>query len=106
MCGLMHFDPELGMLTCKNPFASCSCPGFARDLAQIALAPGCVVPGRSLIALFVNTAALLWFFLYLGFILYDSWEITCPHYDPGTAFSEDPIGWLFAGTPTPIHWLL
>ena len=42
-------------------------------LAQLALAPGCVVPGRSLIALFVNTAALLWFFAYLLWELYGDW---------------------------------
>ena len=105
-CGLLQFDPELGMLTCKNPFAGMSCPGFARDLAQIALAPGCVVPGRSLIALFVNTAALLWFFLYLAFDLYDSWEVVCVSRNPGTSFSADAMGWLRRGAPSPIHWLL
>lgn len=64
-----------GTLVFNNPCARVSCSGIARDLSQIALAPGCVVPGRSLVALFVNTGALLWFFLYLAFDLYDSWEV-------------------------------
>lgn len=97
------FKPNKG-----GPKLSFSCFSICctRSFGQIALAPGCVVPGRSLIALFVNTAALLWFFCYLLFILYSSWEVSCPFYNPGTDFSADPIGWLTSGAPTPIHWLL
>lgn len=94
------------MMTLHNPLASWSLPGMARGCAQVALAPGCIVPGRSLIALFVNTAALLWFFLYLGFILYDAWEITCTRYDPGVSFQDAPMTWLLNGAPSPIHWLM
>jgi len=103
-CGCVEFDG--GSLKLSNPFSGISFPGCARSCTQVALAPGCVVPGRSLIALFVNTAALLWFFLYLGFILWDSWEVNCARYNPGTVFQDDPLGWLLAGAPSPIHWLL
>ena len=74
ICGVVTLGVD-GILTFKNPCTTISCPDIARDLAQIALAPGCVVPGRSLVALFVNTASLLWFFLYLALDLYDSWEV-------------------------------
>jgi len=73
---------------------------------QLLMAPGCIVPGRSLVALFVNTAALLWFFLFMGFEIWSSWEIVCPLHDPGTTFQSDPFGWLYVGAPSPIHWLL
>ena len=81
-------------------------PILHRLFAQIALAPGCIVPGRSLIALFVNTAALLWFFLYLAMDVYDTWEIVCTSRNPGMAFLDDPWAWLANGAPSPIHWLL
>jgi len=105
-CGLIDFDG--GSLKLGNPFHGCSFPGCMRTCTQVALAPGCVVPGRSLIALFVNTAALLWFFLYLGFTLWDSWEVTCSRYNQGIDphFQNDVWGWLMAGAPSPIHWLL
>jgi len=103
-CGLISLDD--GVMSLSNPFSRCSFPSLARGCAQVALAPGCIVPGRSLIALFVNTAALLWFFFYLGFILYDAWEVTCARYDPGVSFNSAPLTWLLYGSPTPIHWLM
>jgi hypothetical protein len=30
----------------------------------------------------------------------------CPAFDPGTTFQSDVWGWLVAGAPSPIHWLL
>ena len=81
---------EDGVMSFSNPFAGMSFPGLAKGCAQVALAPGCIVPGRSLIALFVNTAALLWFFLYLAFILYDSWEVTCTRYGSTTRSASNP----------------
>lgn len=116
MCGLLSLDGEA--LSLKNPCADggpcCgpnspfSLPGLSRACAQIALAPGCIVPGRSLIALFVNTAALLWFFVYLGWVLYDNWEIRCTVYavDGNVPFASNPLTWLLNGAPSPIHWLL
>jgi len=96
----------MGIMTFKNPFGGFTCMGCSTALAQVTLAPGCIAPGRSVIALFVNTAALLWFFLYLLFDLSSSWGDVCPSRDPGTSFSSDPWGWLTAGAPSPIHWLL
>ena len=166
-------DQDEGKVHFVNPLAGSNtrfglcCVGFL----QLLLAPGCIVPGRSLIALFVNTAALLWFFLFMGFEvrhslhltlptlhppytppslhstlptlhppytplppspflplrvshlhlsltpafypsplhppqLWSSWEIVCPAFDPGTTFQSDVWGWLVAGAPSPIHWLL
>ena len=107
-CGCLEFAD--GKLTILNPFASCMGPAAARSCimgcGQVALAPGCIVPGRSLIALFVNTAALLWFFFYLAFILWDSWTVTCTRYDPGVDFQSAPLLWLINGAPSPIHWLM
>jgi hypothetical protein len=97
----------MGFVRCLNPFASGIEGGaWARGLGQLALAPGCIVPGRSVIALFVNTAAMLWFFIYLLWTLSGSWEVVCVSRDPGTAFAKDPMGWLVRGAPSPTHWLL
>jgi len=104
--GCVSYDE--GTMRFANPASRFSCPGCASALAQIALAPGCVVPGRSLIALFVNTAALLWFFLYLLYELYSSWGDTCAMrtVPGGVSFQQDPFLWLSHGAPSPIHWLL
>jgi len=106
-CGCVDFS--LGFPRFVNPFANLKVfcgPECVRRFAQIALAPGCIVPGRSLIALFVNTAALLWFFLYLAFDVYDTWEVVCTSRNPGVSFYDDPWAWLAKGAPSPIHWLL
>jgi len=102
---------EFGEITCNlfnvQKCGTCLCnPTLLTGVTQAMLAPGCVVPGRSLIALFVNTAALLWFFLYICIELFYHWEIVCPSRDPGAPFQTDPFGWLQAGAPSPIHWLL
>ena len=110
-CGIMSF--EAGMIKFTNPFANTACGSMGifgtscgRSCAQLALAPGCVVPGRSLVALFINTAALLWFFVYLGYDLYDSWEVVCTSRNPGVPFYVRPFYWLYRGAPSPVHWLL
>ena len=66
---------------------------------QILMAPGCIVPGRSLISLFVNTAALIWIFMYILYELFTNWEVVCPTRDPGTRFQNDVGGWLSYGAP-------
>lgn len=111
--GLMKLGTCMGCVVedeewvrCVNPFSGLSGVGCAQSLLQVTLAPGCIVPGRSLVALFVNTAALLWFFTYLGYDLYDSWEVVCESRNPSVPFNQDPILWLTSGAPSPIHWLL
>lgn len=116
-CGCISFDGISGRVSCRNPCslegccgfalsACCGANGFVKCFAQATLAPGCLVPGRSLMATFINSAAMLWFFLYLLFILWSSWEVTCPQYDPGVDFNDAPWTWMLHGAPTPIHWLL
>jgi hypothetical protein len=73
--GKVHFvNPLAGSST---RFGWC-CVG----LLQLLMAPGCIVPGRSLVALFVNTAALLWFFLFMGFEVSHSLHLTLPTLHP------------------------
>jgi hypothetical protein len=58
---------------------------------------GCLAPGRSLLALFVNTAALLWLFVYVLIEVIWNWGLsvdTC-----------DAFGWVNL-SPSPDHWLL
>ena len=81
--------------------ASCPLGLCMVGFTQIVMAPGCIVPGRSLIALFVNTAALIWFFMYVLYELYTNWEVVCPTRDPGTRFQNSIVDWLAAGAPVP-----
>jgi len=104
--GVVEIDEDDGKVKLVNPVSDTKVGLCCGTCLQLIMAPGCIVPGRSLVALFVNTAALLWFFLFMGFELWSSWEVMCPSHDPGTTFQDDWWGWLYAGAPSPIHWLL
>jgi len=104
-CGCVSVTDD-GELRFSNPFADCTCAFMVRHATQCIMAPGCMTPGRSLVGLFVNCAALLWFFLYILFELYNSWNLTCERAVPDVAFVHDPMAWLKAGAPSPIHWLI
>ena len=64
---------------------------------QCALGPGCIAPGRSMVGTFVNTAALLWFWLYLLFEIYWNWQLACEAYLPTDPATASYWAWFFAG---------
>ena len=95
-------DQDEGKVHFVNPLAGSNtrfglcCVGFL----QLLLAPGCIVPGRSLIALFVNTAALLWFFLFMGFEVRHSLHLTIHTLPPDTPPSLHSTASLPFPTPS------
>jgi len=77
--------------------AAFSWPKCFQCVVQMSVGAGCLAPGRSLLALFVNTAALLWLFVYVLIEVIWNWGLsvdTCEHF-----------GW-FNASPSPDHWLL
>ena len=58
---------------------------------------GCLAPGKSLLALFVNTAALLWLFVYVLIEVIWNWGLSVD--------ACEAYGW-FDLSPSPDHWLL
>ena len=85
--------------------ATFSWPKCFQCVVQMSVGAGCLAPGRSLLALFVNTAALLWLFVYVLIEVVWNWGLNVDT-------SNDAFGWaLRVGSegglsPSPDHWLL
>ena len=85
----------------------CSCFGFNaaafswprcfQCVVQMSVGAGCLAPGKSLLALFVNTAALLWLFVYVLIEVIWNWGLSVD--------ACEAYGW-FDLSPSPDHWLL
>jgi len=62
-----------------------------RCVVDFSVGAGCLAPGRSLLALFVNTAALLWLFVFFLIEIIFNWGLTCD---------------ALIGGPSPLHWMI
>jgi len=95
-----------GNIEFRNCFNECTCGWMVRHCTQCLMAPGCLTPGRSIVGLFVNTSALLWFFVYLLFELYWNWNLLCDNAVPDADHANNWFEWLKVLSPSPVHWLI
>jgi len=95
-----------GNIEFRNCFSEYSCGFIVRHCTQCLMAPGCMTPGRSIVGLFVNAAALLWFFAYLLFELYWNWNLICDEAAPDPDDELSWFAWLKVASPSPVHWLI
>jgi len=96
-----------GTLEFRNCFGEVTCGWIVRHATQCLIAPGMTTPGRSIIGSFINTTALLWFWCYLLFELYWSWNLMCDSATPdASADLSSAFQWLQVLAPSPVHWLI
>ena len=86
--------------------AAFSWPKCFQCIVQMSVGAGCLAPGRSLLALFVNTAALLWLFVYVLIEVIWNWGLSVDTSVNLSARSSCDAFGAVNLSPSPDHWLL
>ena len=97
-CGAQRCSPAWCCSQCSVIAATCFpfCSSWLscfQCVVDFSVGQGCLAPGKSLLALFVNTAALLWLFVFFLIEVTWNWGLTC-----------DPVSSSIG--PSALHWMI